>query len=158
MSSIAMDALNEFVMRRNDKIVFTFMAKPTEDSRDYDLYGVGISNRLYCVSKNGIIQICNMNYLHQFTTHGNGFSVHVANAQPANENHSFSIYPSDGALSILKKIQQLQKQNFINPYQPTQSANTVDDFSKLQQLKKMLDSGLITQSDYENAKKRILGI
>ena len=38
---------------------------------------------------------------------------------------------------------------------PTQNSSN-DNFQKLQQLKTMLDKGLITQEDYDEQKKRIL--
>ena len=45
--------------------------------------------------------------------------------------------------------------------QPTQQqpAQTADDpYEKLSKLKKMLDDGLITQEDYDEQKKKLLGV
>lgn len=42
--------------------------------------------------------------------------------------------------------------------QPTQQPAPEDPMEKLAKMKKMLDAGLITQEDYDNAKQKILGV
>lgn len=42
--------------------------------------------------------------------------------------------------------------------QPTQQPTQEDPYEKLTKLKKMLDEGLITQEDYDEQKKRLLGV
>ncbi len=49
-----------------------------------------------------------------------------------------------------------QQQNNSIPTPMQNSSN--DTFQKLQQLKTMLDKGLITQADYDEQKKRILAM
>lgn len=71
----------------------------------------------------------------------------------------------NAAGNVMGAMQQPQEQvSYIQPSQPIsqpagQPAETAEDpIEKLTKLKKMLDAGLITQEDYDNAKNKILGV